>query len=676
VGYIRNNFDGDFYSDGTSDYVAGQMFQGTIYAAKGDTFRICGTNFDIRHITQDNSETIDVVAQVIIDEPRITKGATDTITTACTLYLSGAPTEGLSNYTIYAPSGSSYFGGTLITASTVNCTTLRASNLSDNYLPYHVSDAAGLADSGYSWVSSRAVISTNLAVGTHAVGYIKNYFSGNLTSDGGSTSSHGNYFSGALTGADGDVVALTGSKFIGTIITQDHTDTIGVVSQVYLVEPQITKGATDTITLASTLYIQDSPTEGVANYAIYSASGANYFGGTIQSASTVQCTTLKATNLTDNYLPYHVSDASGLADSGYSWVSSRAQVTNNITVGTAPTGYIRNYFTGAFTSDGSSDSLYGQFFAGGIVAAAGDTAQLTGTRFGNSITTQNNADVIAIVAQVSLREPQITIGANTITTACTLYVENAPTEGVNNYAVLVQQGTSCFLGGVQIGYDATKYGTLSCDSSGNLDIALAANSATPVTFELMATNAGAGPAALLLYGENGANLSAGDGNLNLTGFSASTPLNDSVNTVLDSDYYTATSIIGAFNEIAHDTGVDARIEATIAASSTVTIDTVDDATDGAYHAFGHIEYMYTIRKSSSLHPDDCDCGILRVKIFGTGLTPEIDPQIIGTQVLSFTFDVSVSGSDLLIEVVNAEASELTFKAVKRSIVEYVGKIIA
>ncbi len=44
--------------------------------------------------------------------------------------------------------------------------------------------------------------------------------------------------------------------------------------------------------------------------------------GAITSSSTVQCTTLKATSLTDGYVPYRVSDASGLANSGLYYSSA------------------------------------------------------------------------------------------------------------------------------------------------------------------------------------------------------------------------------------------------------------------------------------------------------------------------------------------------------------------
>ncbi|MCW0484649.1 tail fiber domain-containing protein [Gaoshiqia sediminis] len=58
---------------------------------------------------------------------------------------------------------------------------------------------------------------------------------------------------------------------------------------------------------------------------------ANVSGTTGTFTDTIQATTAKLTNLTDNYIPYHISDGSGLANSVIQQVSS------NIGIGITPT---------------------------------------------------------------------------------------------------------------------------------------------------------------------------------------------------------------------------------------------------------------------------------------------------------------------------------------------------
>ena len=101
----------------------------------------------------------------------------------------------------------------------------------------------------------------------------------NFVSGGGGTRAAMIEASGTLTGAAGDTTRLVGAEFLHNITTQNNTETIGVVSQVYISEPVITKG-TDTVTVAASLYVANAPTEGATNAAIYVASGDVIIAGT------------------------------------------------------------------------------------------------------------------------------------------------------------------------------------------------------------------------------------------------------------------------------------------------------------------------------------------------------------------------------------------------------------
>jgi len=110
------------------------------------------------------------------------------------------------------------------------------------------------------------------------------------------------------------------------------------------------------------------------------------------------------------------------------------------TGGAAPLGYIRNYFAGTFTSDGSSTIADLVNISGVVVGANGDTNLLAGTNMSTDITTQSNSETIDVIAQLRLDEPQITKGTDTVTVASTLYIIDAPTEGEANAALWINSG--------------------------------------------------------------------------------------------------------------------------------------------------------------------------------------------------------------------------------------------
>ncbi|KKL08813.1 hypothetical protein LCGC14_2572110, partial [marine sediment metagenome] len=111
-----------------------------------------------------------------------------------------------------------------------------------------------------------------------------------------------------------------------------------------------------------------------------------------------------------------------------------------VTGGATPLGRTQHWFSGNFVSDGSSNFAWKQTCGGRLTGADGDTAELIGSLFANTIVTQTAAETIGIVAQLRLAEPTTTKNVTTITTAATLYILDAPTEGTTNAAIYVASG--------------------------------------------------------------------------------------------------------------------------------------------------------------------------------------------------------------------------------------------
>ena len=109
--------------------------------------------------------------------------------------------------------------------------------------------------------------------------------------------------------------------------------------------------------------------------------------------------------------------------------------------------YAAQSFTGNFTSKVDMSSvLIGSSFSHDLTAVADTTLYQThiimGASAGATITTQNQSQTISrVVSTLYLDEPGITIGNDTTTNAATLFIEEAPTEGTNNYAIQIQDHT-------------------------------------------------------------------------------------------------------------------------------------------------------------------------------------------------------------------------------------------
>ena len=97
---------GAFTSGGGGTDAEYFLLGGTLNSASGDTRNVGVINIDTQINTQAVSETTTAVASMIVNEPNITKGSGHTITTAASIYVVDAPTEGdVTNAAIYVASG-------------------------------------------------------------------------------------------------------------------------------------------------------------------------------------------------------------------------------------------------------------------------------------------------------------------------------------------------------------------------------------------------------------------------------------------------------------------------------------------------------------------------------------------------------------------------------------------
>lgn len=87
------------------DFIAGLDIDPTIVSAAGFTNYITYVNVAGFGITTQASQTVTVVCSDRLAEPQITVGSGGTVTTAATLYIENAPTEGTKNAAIYVNSG-------------------------------------------------------------------------------------------------------------------------------------------------------------------------------------------------------------------------------------------------------------------------------------------------------------------------------------------------------------------------------------------------------------------------------------------------------------------------------------------------------------------------------------------------------------------------------------------
>ena len=136
-------------------------------------------------------------------------------------------------------------------------------------------------------------------------------------------------------------------------------------------------------------------------------------------------------------------------------------------IGVASTvGWVGLRVNMSLTSSGGSNFALGLDCDPSLTLATGDTnyAAKMGVA-GGTITTQGQTETIGHVAALRVGEPNIVLGTgDSITVAASLYVVDAPTEGVTNAAIYSASGTNIFVGNTRVGSTAAP--TVALDVAG------------------------------------------------------------------------------------------------------------------------------------------------------------------------------------------------------------------
>ncbi len=169
----------------------------------------------------------------------------------------------------------------------------------------------------------------------------------------------------------------------------------------------------------------------------------------------------------------HWDGASAVADlivdeDGDLWLNG------GITAGAAtPVDYVRNYFSGNFTSGGASTAVYGQAFDGTITSTTGDTSTVAGMVLSHALSLGDN---VALAAQVYVKTPTVTLNGFTSTVAATVAIEGAPATGTSKYALHIASGNLGFGAAATISTSAGAL-TLAPTGSGTFDSTAFTNTA-------------------------------------------------------------------------------------------------------------------------------------------------------------------------------------------------------
>jgi len=154
---------------------------------------------------------------------------------------------------------------------------------------------------------------------------------------------------------------------------------------------------------------------------------------------------------------------------------------------------------GTGTSSGASTYAVGVAFSPIVTSHSGDSANVSLVSMGSQISGANSLVTggnTSVAATLYLKEPNIST-SHTITSAATLYIEDAPTEGASSadYALWVDDGTSRFDGFVEVG--AVGAGTMTQTTG-----VRAANSGSTGNNAFMGIQSGNAGISYLLMGDN------------------------------------------------------------------------------------------------------------------------------------------------------------------------------
>jgi hypothetical protein len=395
LGYIGLRITSSFTSDGGGNFVLGVDCDPTLTMAAGDDnyaayFGVAG--FGIT--TQGTGETIGHIAAARFSEPLITKVGADVISVAATVYIAGAPTEGVQNAALYVAAGAASFQGAV------------GIGLGNPVL-------AGLTmgqDRSIGWYQSATETIPNIFRQASSASLVfGNGVKYSATASAFASSYGSNWARSAV---------VVGSGIIG-FYTQPAA-TVAPGTDVTMTE-RMRLLATGDLALAATAKVFWDGVAGTGNTYTHESAG--------DTLTTVVGGQPRVTLTT--------------AGMGF---------------GDIPTGFGLFCVGGAFTSDGANTWAAGMSVAPNITGAAGDTLFLAKINVSGTIVTQTASETITDVCTLRLKEPQITKNVTTITTASTLLIEDAPTEGAANFALFVKAGASKFGGDVTLAGGLISYG--------------------------------------------------------------------------------------------------------------------------------------------------------------------------------------------------------------------------
>ena len=275
-----------------------------------------------------------------------------------------------------------------------------------------------------------------------------------------------------------------------------NTATVPVLASMILNEPNITIG-TGAVTEASTLYISGKPSEGTTNSAlsVYTADDAttNYLVRFVSAGSSNSNNVLLLKGGSDGasnrilsclgYSSVEVNYINGLGAVGMistlatknavhdiltltTRTNSTSSGANGLGVGISlraiddsanieEIGRINSFWISNVHPSTNTANMGFKVLASTVMTLAHSDATILSTNYarvnvpaGTAITV--NTGTVPVFATLSLSEPNITIGTGAVTTAATLYIAGAPTEGSTNNSIYVSSGTSYFGGHVGI----------------------------------------------------------------------------------------------------------------------------------------------------------------------------------------------------------------------------------
>jgi len=410
---------GVYTADGTLDSAVLLHVHTTLSPPDGTTDHITGAFFEGSLRTPVDTLSVANISQVRIDEPNIQDNLSGggVITNAQSLLITGAPTEGVSNFAFRILSGDSFLGGKVkIAVNDAEALFIqKAGGGGPGQDIFKVdTSASGFPPGnlvrviGASFLQETASGRNTFGTSTAFDYVFLRIAPSQVISGGASDEAHILLVEGNIQGFSGDTARINVATFTGSVTSQNVAEAVANISQVQIDEPAINLQGSSTVTQAQSLLITGAPTEATRNYAL------NVEDGSVRFA-----------------LPGpHV-------------------------IGGVPQNLFAFAMVGNFTSGGSGIQAAALRVSTGLGGAPGDTLRLAGTDLASIITTQTASESIANVAQLILTEPAITdnlTGGGVITNAQTLLILGAPTEGVDNWAFRILSGD------VEIGGDLIEFG--------------------------------------------------------------------------------------------------------------------------------------------------------------------------------------------------------------------------